>query len=89
MQYLQQQVPVPQHRMTPLKAHWMELYRPVTETLNLDMRMNLKTRKVEIKTTKKTPEAAYLQKAADFVHAFLLGGWCVMGGNACNNLHRV
>lgn len=67
------QVPVPQHRMTPLKSRWMELYRPVTDTLKLDMRMNLKTRKVEIKTTKKTPEAAYLQKAADFVHAFLLG----------------
>lgn len=67
------QVPVPQHRMTPLKSHWMELYRPVTDMLKLDMRMNLKTRKVEIKTTKKTPDAAYLQKAADFVHAFLLG----------------
>ncbi len=72
--------------MTPLKSHWMELYKPVTETLKLDMRMNLKTRKVELKTTKNTPEVAYLQKAADFVHAFLLGKrgliylWGCMGG---------
>ena len=40
------QVTVPQHRMTPLKAHWMSLYEPVTKNLKLDMRMNLKSKKV-------------------------------------------
>lgn len=39
-------VPVPQHRMTPLKTGWLALYKPVTQNLKLDMRMNLKTRKV-------------------------------------------
>jgi hypothetical protein len=39
-------VPVPQHRMTPLKNNWLALYKPVTENLKLDMRMNLKTKKV-------------------------------------------
>lgn len=39
-------VPVPQHRLTPLKNSWLSLYKPVTENLKLDMRMNLKTRKV-------------------------------------------
>ena len=103
------QVPVPQHRMTPLKTHWMEMYKPITDNLKLDMRMNLKTKKVrtgawlyalcccasckysatwkslvqptlvlclqqvEIKTTPQTPNPDVLQKAADFVHAFLLG----------------
>jgi hypothetical protein len=38
-------VAVPQHRMTPLKDAWMELYTPVTEQMKIDMRMNLKTRK--------------------------------------------
>ena len=32
--------------MTPLKNNWLALYKPVTENLKLDMRMNLKTRKV-------------------------------------------
>jgi len=41
--------------------------------LKLDMRMNLKTKKVEIKTTKDTPDVGSLQKAADFVQAFILG----------------
>mmetsp|Transcript_31269 Transcript_31269/g.43332 ORF Transcript_31269/g.43332 Transcript_31269/m.43332 type:complete len:237 (+) Transcript_31269:274-984(+) len=66
-------VAVPQHRFTPLKENWMALYKPVTEQLKLDMRMNLKTKKIEIKTTKETPEIGSLQKAADFVQAFILG----------------
>ncbi len=107
-------VPVPQHRMTPLKTAWMELYKPITDNLKLDMRMNLKTKKVrlggldcawtlkdshalstgpapgplsadvwrtrphaliqvEIKTTPQTTSTDALQKAADFVHAYLLG----------------
>lgn len=32
--------------MTPLKTSWMQLYTPITDNLKLDMRMNLKTRKV-------------------------------------------
>ncbi len=89
-------IPVPQHRMTPLKASWMQLYEPITKNLKLDMRMNLKTKKVsrraawrmrmcaeqrshrtirqvEIKTTASTPNNDMLQKAADFVHAYILG----------------
>lgn len=66
-------IPVPQHRMTPLRTSWMSLYKPITENMQLDMRMNLKSRKVEIKTKPETPEIGSLQKAADFVQAFLLG----------------
>ena len=64
---------MPQHRLTPLKTAWMQLYTPITDHLKLDMRMNLKTKKVEIKTTPQTVNHDLLQKAADFVHAFLLG----------------
>ncbi|CAL8469564.1 g9105 [Coccomyxa elongata] len=66
-------ITVPQHRMTPLKTAWLSLYQPITDNLKLDMRMNLKTRKVEIKTTPKTKDPGHLQKAADFVHAFIMG----------------
>ena len=40
------QVTGPQNRMSPLKGAWMELYTPVTENMKVDMRMNLKTKKV-------------------------------------------
>ncbi|KAK9805008.1 hypothetical protein WJX73_000773 [Symbiochloris irregularis] len=66
-------VSVPQHRLTPLKTSWMSLYKPVTENMQLDMRMNLKSKKVEIKTKPGTPDMGNLQKAADFVQAFVLG----------------
>jgi len=68
-----EQVPVPQHRLTPLKQAWLDLYKPITGHLGLDMRMNLKSRRVEIRTTANTKDAGSLQKAADFVHAFVLG----------------
>lgn len=66
-------IAVPVRRFTPLKDNWLALYKPITEQLKLDMRMNLKTKKVEIKTTKNTPDVGSLQKAADFVSSFMLG----------------
>jgi rRNA processing protein Krr1/Pno1 len=42
------QIAVPQHRMTPLKKAWLDIYKTVTEVLKFDMRMNLKTRKAGI-----------------------------------------
>lgn len=44
----QMQLGVPNHRFTPLKENWLALYKPVTEQLKLDMRMNLKTKKVRL-----------------------------------------
>ena len=32
--------------MTPLKEAWLKLYEPVTQNMKLDMRMNLKSKKV-------------------------------------------
>ncbi|XP_020246706.1 RNA-binding protein pno1-like isoform X2 [Asparagus officinalis] len=66
-------VVVPSHRFSPLKKNWMEIYTPVYEHMKIDIRMNLKARKVELKTQKDTPDVSNLQKCADFVHAFMLG----------------
>lgn len=59
--------------MTPLKNSWLQLYNPIVEHMKLDMRMNLKTRKVEIKNRPETEDTGALQKAADFVQAFVMG----------------
>eukprot|EP00850_Spirogloea_muscicola_P015487 SM000119S25630 [mRNA] locus=s119:4864:6050:- [translate_table: standard] len=64
---------VPAHRYSPLRQHWMDIYAPVYERMKIDIRMNLKSRKVELKTRKDTEDASALQKCADFVHAFVLG----------------
>jgi len=66
-------VPVPAHRLTPLKENWMKIYTPVVQQLKLQIRMNTKKRAVEIRTSEHTQEIGALQKAADFLTAFMLG----------------
>eukprot|EP00667_Euglena_gracilis_P021648 EG_transcript_23816 len=67
-------VKVPQHRFTPLKEHWMEIYTPIVQQCKLEVRMNLKSRSVEIRPSPQTENPrTMLQKAVDFVSAFLLG----------------
>ncbi|XP_040207195.1 RNA-binding protein PNO1 [Rana temporaria] len=66
-------IPVPSHRYTPLKDNWMKIFTPIVEHLQLQVRFNLKTRNVEIRTCKETTDVGALTKAADFVRAFILG----------------
>lgn len=66
-------VPVPSHRYTPLKENWMKIFSPVVEHLKLQIRFNLKTRNVEIRNCPDTDDIGNLQKAADFVKAFIYG----------------
>lgn len=66
-------VPVPPHRMTPLKNTWTKIYPPLVDHLKLQVRMNLKTKTIEMKTNKNTADQGALQKGADFVKAFTLG----------------
>ncbi|XP_034041270.1 RNA-binding protein PNO1 [Thalassophryne amazonica] len=66
-------IPVPAHRYTPLKENWTKIFTPIVEVLHLQIRFNLKTRNVEIRTCKETQDISSLTKAADFVKAFVLG----------------
>lgn len=66
-------VRVPKHRYSPLKENWMKIFEPIVEHLKLQVRFNLETRTVEIKTCKETETIQNVQKAADFVRAFILG----------------
>eukprot|EP00941_MAST-03F_sp_MAST-3F-sp1_P003414 g3414.t1 len=67
------QVKCPQHRYTPLKENWENIMKPIVEHMKLQVRFNPKKRCVEMKTSKFTMDGGALQKAADFVHAFMLG----------------
>lgn len=66
-------IAVPAHRYTPLKDNWLKIFTPIVENLQLQVRFNLKTRNVEIKTCKETQDIGALTKASDFVKAFVLG----------------
>merc|ERR1712107_771058 len=49
-------IPVPSHRYTPLKENWMKIFEPIVEHLKLQVRFNLKTRNVEVRTCKDTED---------------------------------
>lgn len=66
-------VPIPPHRVSPLKATWPKIYPPLVEHLQLQVRMNIRTRSVELRTSKHTTDSGALQKGEDFVKAFSLG----------------
>ena len=42
-------VPVPPHRFTPLKENWMKIFTPIVEHLKLQIRLNLRSRHVELR----------------------------------------
>ncbi|KAF8637421.1 hypothetical protein AX17_002916 [Amanita inopinata Kibby_2008] len=66
-------LPIPPHRMSPLKKDWVNIFGPLTELLGLQVRMNVQRRCVEIRTSKHTKDIGALQKGADFVKAYALG----------------
>ena len=66
-------VTIPPHRMTPLKSAWPKIYPPLVEHLKLQVRMNVKAKAVELRTSKHTIDTGALQKGEDFVRAFTLG----------------
>ncbi|KJE97574.1 RNA-binding protein PNO1 [Capsaspora owczarzaki ATCC 30864] len=64
---------VPAHRYTPLRENWLKIYTPLVQHMKLQIRMNMKTRAVELKTSPQTEDPSALQRGADFVRAFMLG----------------
>jgi len=66
-------ISVPAHRYSPLKEHWKNIFTPIVEQLELQVRFNLKTRNVEIRAGADVKDPSYLQKAVDFVQAFIYG----------------
>lgn len=66
-------VPVPPHRLSPLRKHWMEIYEPVVRHLKLQIRMHVQSKSVQLKISKETTDPGALQKGEDFVKAFILG----------------
>lgn len=66
-------VRIPPYQMSRLKACWSKIYPPLVEHLKLQVRVNLKNKCVELRSSKHTTESGALQKGEDFVRAFCLG----------------
>jgi RNA-binding protein PNO1 len=67
-------IKVPNHRYNAIKKAWVHIYTPIVEQCKLEVRMNLKIRSVEIRPSAQCENPKQmLQKAEDFVRAFILG----------------
>eukprot|EP01035_Chromulina_nebulosa_P020476 gene20476-26566_t len=63
----------PPNRLTPLKNQWENIISPIVEYLKLQIRFNPKNRCVELKTSEQTIDNSSIQKAQDFIEAFMMG----------------
>ena len=59
--------------MTPLKAQWPRIYPPLVEHLKLQVRMNVKRKAVELRTSRHTADPEAIQRGVDFLTAFVCG----------------
>ncbi|RKP26404.1 pre-rRNA-processing protein PNO1 [Syncephalis pseudoplumigaleata] len=66
-------VPIPPHRLSPLRREWLKIYSPLVEHMKLQIRMNIRSKTVELRTCPQTTDASALQRGADFVKAYALG----------------
>ncbi len=60
-------VQVPLHRMAPLKSTWSKMCPPLVSHLKLQVRMNMKSKAIELRTSKYTSDDGAIQKGEDFV----------------------
>ncbi|KAK4166740.1 hypothetical protein QBC43DRAFT_313234 [Cladorrhinum sp. PSN259] len=66
-------VPIPPNRMSALKNNWTKIYPPLVEHCKLQVRMNVKDKRVELRSSRFTQSNDSLQMGADFVSAFAMG----------------
>jgi len=53
-------IPVPPHRLTPLRSSWEKIVTTIVENMKLQVRMNTKKKSVEIKSSEHTTEPSAL-----------------------------
>jgi RNA-binding protein PNO1 len=51
----------------------MKIYTPIVEYCNLQIRMNLRTQSIDIRSCKETKDMGLLERSAQFVRAIVLG----------------
>jgi RNA-binding protein PNO1 len=66
-------IPIPPNRMSALKTNWSKIYPPLVDHCKLQVRMNVKEKRVELRPSKFTQSTEALQMGADFVSAFAMG----------------
>ena len=64
---------IPPYRFSPIKRDWPKMHTPLCEHLQLQVRMNVKNKATELRTSRFTKMHDALQKGEDFIQAIALG----------------
>ena len=64
---------VPVNRMKPLKENWPTIVKVLVEHMKIQIKMNLKKKCIEIRTSDTTEDPCAIRKCEDFLKAFICG----------------
>lgn len=66
-------IAVPPQRMRLIKAEWIGIYTPIVEYGKLQIRFNLKTKTIDLRTCESTADASLIDRAACFIQSVING----------------
>ena len=64
---------IPTNRLKPLKENWPIIIKALVEHMKIEVKMNTKTKCVEMRNSDKTKSPSALQKSEEFLKAFVTG----------------
>lgn len=64
---------VPSNRLKALKENWPTIVKAIIEHMKLEIRMNIKSKCIELRTSEKTINTSAMQKSEDFLKAYMCG----------------
>lgn len=66
-------IEIPKEKIGLLKNEWFKIYAPIVEVCKLQIRMNLRTGSVDLRTCEETEDMSSLDKAIMFIKSVILG----------------
>lgn len=66
-------IPIPDGKIRMLKQEWMKIYTPIVQLGKLQLRFNLRTKHVEIRSCASTVDLGYLERSMTYIQAIIDG----------------
>ena len=64
---------VPINKLKALKENWSTIVKAIIDHMKLEVRMNIKLKCIELRTSEKTSNTSAMQRCEDFLKAFMAG----------------
>lgn len=64
---------VPDHRIKHLKQEWLKIYTPIVKLGKLQIRFNIQTKHVELRSCESTSDLGYMERSLSYIKAIIEG----------------